>query len=72
MVVILGDSMTGKSIGGRLDHRALALLHRPTDPAVLAREVRQLAVLGLTARDIAQALGLAVAEVHGLLTEDAA
>lgn len=55
-----------------LDHHALARLHRPTDPDLLARECRHLVDLGLTPRDIAQALGLNVAEVHGLLTEVAA
>lgn len=54
------------------DPDALARLHRPTDPELLARECRHLVDRGLTVRDVAAALGLAVAEVHGLLTEDAA
>lgn len=64
-----------RSIPGCLDLNALAalsrpeLLHKPSDPATLARECRHLADLGLTARDIAQALGLNVAEVRGLLAD---
>lgn len=57
------------SIAGRLDHRALALLYRPTDPELLAREARALADLGLRVQDIGQALGLAVAAVERLLAE---
>lgn len=49
------------------DHDTLARLHRPTDPATLAREARSLADLGLQIRDIGQALGLAPAQVAGLL-----
>ncbi|MCE7902127.1 MAG: hypothetical protein DYH20_05555 [Gammaproteobacteria bacterium PRO9] len=62
-----------KSIGGRLDLATLAALsrpetmHRPHDAATLAREARELVALGLTPRDVAQALGLAEAEVQGLL-----
>ncbi len=48
--------MTRRSVGGSLDHHALALLHRPADPTVLAREARDLAGCDLTHRDIAQPL----------------
>jgi len=56
-----------------MDLAALAALsrpetmHRPTDHDLLAREARALADLGLQVRDIAQALGLAEAEVQELL-----
>jgi hypothetical protein len=38
------------------DHGRRAQQHRPTDPAVLSREIRRLAAGGLHAIDIAQAL----------------
>ncbi len=57
-------------IAGRLDHRAMALLHRPTDAALLAREVHRLAALGLTNRDIAEAMRLAPEQVAGLLNTE--
>jgi hypothetical protein len=41
--------------------------HRPTDPAVLSREIRRLAAEGLRVRDIAQALRMNDAEVVNLL-----
>ena len=55
--------MTARTnIGGVLDMTAyaqLAQLHRPTDPAALAAEIRRLHRSGLSARDIAAALRLA-------------
>ncbi|MCC7488363.1 MAG: hypothetical protein IT485_01835 [Gammaproteobacteria bacterium] len=56
-----------RTIGGRLDHRALAMLHRPTDPKILAREAAKLLALGLSLQDAAAALRMPVAEVAGLL-----
>lgn len=56
-------------IAGRLDHHALALLHRPTDPELLVREARALADLGLRVQDIGQTLGLAVVAVEQMLAE---
>ena len=60
-------------IGGLLNHHAMALLHRPADPALLAREAHRLAACGHSVRDIAQALRLAPEQVAALLvTEQAA
>ncbi|MEZ5564923.1 MAG: hypothetical protein R3F24_05135 [Gammaproteobacteria bacterium] len=42
-------------------------LHRPDDPAVLAREAQRLAAAGLTAYDIAQAFRLSAGAVRMLL-----
>jgi hypothetical protein len=63
--------MTRSSIGGRLDMAALAALteHRPSDPALLAREARGLIALGMTVSDVAQALGLTPSAVAQLLGE---
>lgn len=54
-------------IGGLMDHHAMACLHRPDDPEVLAREARPLADRGLTARDVAAALGLDAVQVTKFL-----
>ena len=62
--------MTRTTVGGALDWRRLADdrdLHRPTDPALIAREVRRLAAGGLTARDIATSLRLPLADVFEFL-----
>jgi hypothetical protein len=55
------------SIGGILDYRALAELHRPTDEEAVAREARRLRQNGLTERDIGQALQLDPTAVRQLL-----
>jgi hypothetical protein len=54
-------------IGGALDYAKLAQLHRPTDPAALASQVRELASRGLTERDIGQHLRLDPSAVRSLL-----
>ncbi|MEZ5566500.1 MAG: hypothetical protein R3F24_13805 [Gammaproteobacteria bacterium] len=54
-------------IGGLMDHDAMARLHRPDDPDLLAREARSLADRGLTARDVAAALGLDAVQVTKFL-----
>ena len=59
--------MRRHGIGGALDYTRLANLHRPTDPAALAREVRRLANTGLTPRDVAVMLGLAPSVVADML-----
>lgn len=58
---------TPQNIGGKLDLRALARLHRPTEQELLAREARRLARQGLLAQDIGQAIGIAPAAVKLLL-----
>jgi hypothetical protein len=50
-----------KPDGASYDQRANA--HRPTDPAAIAAEMRRLARSGLTARDIATAFRVNVANV---------
>ena len=66
--------MSRSRIGGALTCAALAALteHRPSDPALLAREAAALAALGLTHADIASALRLSPASVAQLLGEQAA
>jgi hypothetical protein len=70
--------MTRDRIGGDLGLTALDLLtgdsydpraklHRPSDPAALAAEVRRLHGLGLTAADISVALRLDLAQVRETL-----
>ena len=52
---------TRRNLAGTLglaEYSALAQLHRPTDPAELAAEIRRLAATGLRARDISTALRL--------------
>lgn len=44
-----------------------ALLHRPTDPALLKLEAEKLLALGLSVRDVAAALDAAPAQVAGWL-----
>jgi len=68
-----------RSIPGHLDLHALAALsgaaaydaraqlHRPTDPAQLAAEVRRLAATGLKPTDIASALRTGIGQVHDAL-----
>jgi len=61
---------TRPNIGGTLGMSAyaqLAQLHRPTDPAALAAEIRRLHSSGLTARDIAVALRLEPDAVNSTL-----
>jgi transposase-like protein len=50
-------------IGGQLHYRDLSRLFRPSDPAALAREAVKLARLGLSVRDVAQAIGCEAAQV---------
>jgi hypothetical protein len=59
--------VTRPTIGGQLDYRRLADLHRPRDPSAIATEVRRLHATGLTAQDIAAALRLAPDHVLTLL-----
>jgi hypothetical protein len=60
--------MTSRSqIPGAVDWRTLAERHRPSDPSALAKEVKRLARDGLTARDVAEVLGLNVAVVAAIL-----
>lgn len=59
--------MNRGSIGGTLDYRALAVLHRPQDPEQLGREARRLAASGLTPNDIGSALGIGPAAVRELV-----
>lgn len=51
-------------------HLVAANLHRPTDPATLAREARRLADQRLTENDIGQALQLDPGTVRRLLAHD--
>ncbi len=39
-----------------IDYDRLARIHRPSDPALMALEIRRLRQNGLTARDISDAL----------------
>ena len=50
------------------DYDRLARIHRPSNPAVLAMEMRRLHANGLTARDIAAALRLDIGQVLEALT----
>jgi hypothetical protein len=59
--------LTRTNVGGRLTYQALAELHRPSDPAAIAREVRRLHNTGLKARDIAVALRIAPDQVMNML-----
>jgi hypothetical protein len=66
-----------RSIGGSVDWRDLAATagdprtaHRPTDRDALAAEARRLAANGLTASDIAAAIGLTRAAVVEILRTD--
>lgn len=56
-----------KRIGGALRYDQLAQLHRPTDQAALASQVRELSSRGLTERDIGQHLRLDPSAVRKLL-----
>jgi hypothetical protein len=49
----------------------LANLHRPTDPAALAAEIRRLHANGLTSYDIAAALRVAHDQIASTLAADA-
>jgi hypothetical protein len=60
-------NMQRTSVGGRLDYNALAMLHRPKDPARIASEVHRLHETGLTATDIATALRIDSAQVRNVL-----
>ena len=59
--------MSRSNVGGRLDYARLANLHRPADPAAIAREVRRLHNTGLKPRDIAVALRIAPDQVMNML-----
>ena len=60
-----------KRVGGKLDYRVLAELNKPTEPEVLASEVRGLAGKGLTAVDISTALRIDLAQVRSMLAATA-
>ncbi len=49
--------------GKPLTHDERAQVHRPTNPAALAAEIRRLAATGLTARDISIALRVGLGQV---------
>ncbi len=66
-----------RTIGGTLTLDALAQLagrdaHRPTDAPTIRAAAVEMARSGLTARDIAQALGLTEAAVRQLLAWESA
>ncbi|HUN27397.1 MAG TPA: helix-turn-helix domain-containing protein [Steroidobacteraceae bacterium] len=60
-----------RTVGGRLDMRALGLLagaeHRPRDRETLRAAAVELRARGLTARDIGEALGLSERAVRVLM-----
>ncbi len=55
------------SVSGALNYIAMAQLHRPSDLASLAAEVRRLADTGLTDVDVATALRLPLEQVRSWL-----
>jgi hypothetical protein len=62
--------MTRSRIGGTLDLSALTrLMHRPTDPATLSREARELIARGMTVPDAAQAFALTPRALADLLAQ---
>ncbi|HYM46741.1 MAG TPA: hypothetical protein VES65_11360 [Solirubrobacteraceae bacterium] len=61
------ENVTGYGFVDALDWRARADMHKPTDRAVLAREVNELARRGLTERDIGAHLGLDPSAVRQFL-----
>lgn len=48
-------------------YRALATLHRPKDPELIAGEVRRMHATGLSARDISTHLGMALDAVQNII-----
>jgi hypothetical protein len=54
------------------DWRLLADMHKPTDPAAIAAEIRRLAATGLKPRDISNTLRLDMGAVLEALREVAA
>lgn len=65
----IGRHTTWAGIGGALDYRVLAELHRPSDPALLKAEICRLADSGLTPMDIAIALRIDPVLVREMLKE---
>ncbi len=67
-----------RNIGGTLDMAAMAMLygsrdqHRPSDPAVIAAEIRRLHRDGLKPRDIANSLRLGLGAVLEALRQEPA
>ena len=59
--------MTRRTIGGVLDYRLLAQLHRPVSQQQLAVEARRLHHQGLQPQDIGEALGMAPEAIRQLL-----
>jgi len=59
--------MTRNRIGGVLDLAALAVLHRPTEPAALRQAALDLVSQGLTVTDAAVVLKLSPPAVAALL-----
>jgi hypothetical protein len=57
------------AVGGQLDWRRLADLHRPTDRDQLAAEIRRLRASGLMPRDISTALRIALPVVLEALAD---
>jgi hypothetical protein len=55
------------SIGGALDYRRLAELHKPADAAAIAAEIRRLHGDGLKPRDISIALRISLETVLAAL-----
>jgi hypothetical protein len=60
------------SIGGALDYRRLAELHKPRDELILADEARKLRAQGLTDRDIGSVLRLDQTAVRRLIGREGA
>ena len=53
-----------------LGDQAKATEHRPTEPAVLLREIMRLRAQGLRVRDVAEALGLNPSAIESLIEGD--
>jgi hypothetical protein len=62
--------MTRPTVGGSIDYRRLAELHRPTDEQAIACEIRRLHQQGLTERDIGAALQVNPEAVRKALLAD--
>ena len=56
-----------RSVPGRLDAHALAVLHRPQEPQAQAKAIRDYVAAGGSHLDIARALGIAPAGLQAVL-----
>jgi hypothetical protein len=61
--------MRHRSIGGWLNYRALADLHRPRTREGMALAVRELIRQGLRVRDVADALNISLTDVLDAIRE---